>query len=240
MTARALINNSSVGKALEALKKGRMICVFDSDDREGETDLTIASQFVTPKAISILRHDGGGLICTTADPTTRRLLGLPYLTDLLDQCKKGYPLLGEIKANDIPYDSKSSFSITINHRKTFTGITDNDRALTIRGFAEFLGDFSYNKAKEARKAFGRSFRSPGHIHLLNANDGLCSKRQGHSELCTSLALMAGLMPSVTICEMMADTGKALVKAKARAYAKRKGLVFVEGKDIIEAWRIWSK
>jgi 3,4-dihydroxy 2-butanone 4-phosphate synthase len=240
MTAKEIDSKSSVGKALEAMKKGKIVCVFDSDDREGETDLTIASQFVTPKTILILRKDGGGLICTTVDPTTRRLLGLPYLTDLQEQCKKEYPVLGEIKANDIPYDSKSSFSITINHRKTFTGITDNDRALTVKAFAEFLGDDSFTKAKDARKAFGKMFRSPGHIHLLNANDGLVSKRQGHSELCSSLALMAGLIPSVTICEMMADTGKALVKAKAKAYAKKNGLVFVEGKEIIEAWKIWSK
>jgi len=47
-----------------------------------------------------------------------------------------YPVLKELIANDIPYDSKSSFSLYINHRDTFTGITDIDRSLTMKKFCK--------------------------------------------------------------------------------------------------------
>lgn len=231
---------TTLGKAAEALRRGEIVCVFDAEGREEETDLTFASQFATKEKIWTLRTDGGGLVCTTVDPTTRRIAGIPYLTDMITGMSREYPLLSELVPNDIPYDAKSSFAITINHRKTFTGITDEDRALTVRTFAEFFLNNKQESGDEIRNAFGKEFRAPGHIHLLNANDGLCNARQGHTELCTSLVVMAGLFPSATICEMMSDTGKARDKVSARAYAEEKGLVFIEGKDIIEAWKKWSE
>jgi len=77
------------------------------------------------------------------------------------------------------------------------------------------------------------------VPLLNAADGLVARRRGHTELTTALVTMAGLIPSATICEMMADDGRALSKEDAKEYAEAKNLVFLEGQDVIEAWRAWS-
>ena len=52
--------------------------------------------------------------------------------------------------------------------------------------------------------------------------------------------MAGLPPVGSGCEMMGDNGKALPKEKAKQYAEDNNLVFLEGKEIIEAWKKWSK
>ena len=222
------------------MQNGEFVLVYDADGREQETDLTIASQFATTEALGTLRRDGGGLVCTTVDPTTRRLLGMPYLTDILSSEGKDYPLLNELIPNDIPYDTKSSFAITINHRKTFTGITDSDRALTIKSFTEYMMENQSERVEDVQKGFGELFRAPGHVFMLNANDGLCNERQGHTELCTALMVMAGLFPSATICEMMANTGRARTKEAAAEYAEEKGLVFLSGADIVEAWKKWSE
>ncbi len=87
-------------------------------------------------------------------------------------------MLQNLAPNDIPYDTKSAFSITINHRRTFTGITDNDRALTVSEFAKLAKDSYAMSAEDARSAFGKAFRAPGHIHLLNSTPQLLSKRKG--------------------------------------------------------------
>ncbi|MFA5487316.1 MAG: 3,4-dihydroxy-2-butanone-4-phosphate synthase, partial [Candidatus Methanomethylophilaceae archaeon] len=50
---------------LGEIRKGHMVLVFDFDDRERETDMTIASEFVTKEDIKRMRKDAGGLICTT-------------------------------------------------------------------------------------------------------------------------------------------------------------------------------
>jgi 3,4-dihydroxy 2-butanone 4-phosphate synthase len=226
----------SVERVLSALKNGEIILVYDADTRERETDMVIASEFVRPEDIRTLRKDAGGLICTTLPPWAWKKLGIPYLAEIIEMAEERYPWLKGMRANDLAYDERSAFGLTINHRKTFTGITDKDRALTVRRLGEFIKEADEMDEEEARERFGKEFRSPGHIHLLNARDGLLDVRFGHTELTTSLALMAGLSGSTTICEMMGDDGNALSKEDARRYAEEHGYVFIEGKEIIEAWK----
>ncbi len=55
-------------------------------------------------------------------------------------------------------------------------------------------------------------------------------------LSVALARMAGVTPSITICEMLDDeSGYALPKSGAKAYAKKHGLVFVEGSEVLDRW-----
>ena len=52
---------TNLDEALEAIRNGEFVLVFDDDDREGEVDMIIASEFVTPKSIATMRNDAGGL-----------------------------------------------------------------------------------------------------------------------------------------------------------------------------------
>lgn len=228
--------SAAVMRALRELTDGRIVLVYDADGREEETDMVIASEAVTPAAVRILRKDAGGLICTTADARIQRALGLPFMTELFLGMAEHYPVMRSLMPNDIPYDVKSAFGITINHRRTFTGITDNDRALTIHEFAMLAKKALTSDDGWAKREFGTSFRAPGHVHLLNTADRILESRFGHTELATALVIMAGLVPSATVCEMMGDDGKALSKKDAKAYAIEHGLVFLEGSEVIEAWR----
>ncbi len=51
--------------------------------------------------------------------------------------------------------------------------------------------------------------------------------------------MAGLSESVTVCEMLGDSGGAREPAAARAYAEAHGWPFLTGRTVIEAWERWS-
>jgi 3,4-dihydroxy 2-butanone 4-phosphate synthase len=189
--------------AAEALKRGKVVLLYDFDDREGETDLVIGAEFVTPEHVWQLRRDAGGLICVAIDPVICSNLGLPYIADVLkfaagmakgpegengskDETKtRGFGAIESLceRQGDIPYDSRSSFSLRVNHRDTFTGITDIDRALTIKRLAAVaraaLNGGSFN--------FGAEFRSPGHVPLLRAAPGLLAERRGQTELSIVLA-----------------------------------------------------
>jgi len=151
-----------------------------------------------------------------------------------------YPVMHELIPNDIPYDVKSAFGITINHRSTFTGITDNDRAQTIGRFSKLAQEAVSKGDGWGVKEFGKGFRAPGHVHLLNASRKILETRFGHTELSTALVIMAGLVHSATVCEMMGDDGNALPKSQAIEYAKRNGLGFLEGADVISAWKEFDK
>jgi len=212
------------------------VLVYDADGREEETDMVVASERVTSEAIRTLRKDAGGLICTTADVAIQKALGLPFLTEVFLGMADHYPVMRELIPNDIPYDVKSAFGITINHRKTFTGITDNDRAMTVNEFASLAKRAIGSEDGWAKREFGKNFRAPGHIHLLNTSERILETRFGHTELATALTIMAGMVPSATVCEMMGDDGNALSKEKAAEYGRKHGFAFLVGADIIEAWR----
>ncbi len=232
--------DSRIEQAIEDLRGGRIVLIYDADGREEETDLIAASQFITPEIVRTMRKDGGGLIFLMVHADVWNKFKLPYLTDVYLENWDRYPVFKALVPNDIPYDTKSSFSLTINHRKTFTGITDVDRALTMKEFAN-LAEKSFNiHDGHALDVFGQEFRSPGHVPICSASKDILKDRFGHTELSVALISMAGLVPVATGCEMMGDDGYALSKKKAIAYAEEHDSVFLEGKEIVEAWRVWSE
>lgn len=222
----------SILKAVKEIRNGNFILLHDSEYREGETDMVIASEFVRAEHISKMREDAGGLICIAVDKKISEKISLPFMAEILEVSQKKFPLLKEIKANDIPYDEKSSFSITINHRETFTGISDKDRALTISEFGKFCKKLPENPKKE----FGKFFRSPGHVPLL-ISSGI-RKRRGHTELSTELLKIAKVTPVAVICEMLdSKTKNSMKREKAMAYAKKNKFVFLDGDEIIQFRKI---
>jgi len=209
----------AVEVATDAFRRGEPVCIHDAADREGETDLVYPAGAVTPDAVARLRNDAGGLVCVALGPDIAEAFDLPYLHDSLD-----HPAAA---AHDLGYDDRSSFSLPVNHRDTYTGITDEDRSLTIRALADAAAD-------PEETDFAAEFRTPGHVHLLRAADGLLTERRGHTELGIALARAADLPAAVVVCEMLDDeTGEALSPGDARDYADRHDLAYVEGSRLLE-------
>ncbi|MGQ9721374.1 MAG: 3,4-dihydroxy-2-butanone-4-phosphate synthase [Candidatus Jordarchaeum sp.] len=229
--------SDTIRNAVKSLSKGEFILIYDKEGREEEVDLVKLAEKVRPEDVYRMRYDAGGLICVAVHPEIWHRWELPFLHDLFRTCYSNYGVLAELIPNDIPYDEKSAFSVTVNHRKTFTGVTDVDRALTIRELG-LLGRNTYqgNSDNNWKEELGRNFRSPGHVHLLLATDGLLKNRQGHTELTVSLAEIGNLNPVTVLCEMLdGKTGKALSINEAKKYAKKYDLVYVSGEEIIEEY-----
>jgi len=226
---------SDLEKAVEELRKAKFVLVHDSEKRENETDMVIAAEYVKSADVARMRMDAGGLVCIALGREIVDRLALPFLSDIYPLAEGKYVILEYLEAKKLQYDKHSAFSVSINHRNTYTGITDADRALTISE----LGKFCRKTAKETnkyrlQKEFGKNFRSEGHVPLL-ISSGI-DNRQGHTELATALMSCAGLAPAAAICEMLDHrTGRALSSENAREYAKKNSLAYLEGKDIIEAY-----
>jgi 3,4-dihydroxy 2-butanone 4-phosphate synthase len=228
-----------VALAGDSLAHGEPILVFDAEDREGETDLIFLSERATPELVRLARQDAGGLLCTAISEELRARLNLPYFTDLLAAGESRYPLLAPLRRVELRYDSRSAFGITVNHRATFKGVPDNDRAMTVRSIGALARDAATLSDGQLAARFVAEFASPGHVPLLYSAPRLVEERKGHTELAISLARMAGLSESATVCEMLGDSGGARSLEAARRYADRHGWVFLEGRAIAEAWRSWS-
>ncbi len=221
--------NQDLEKGFKALKNGEFILIYDNEEREGEIDMVIASEFVQPHHIASMRDNAGGLICNCIHPFYCDKLELPFMNEIIEAASSTYPVLSTLEPNDIPYDERSSFSIWVNHRKSFTGVTDHDRAMTIRELAFMLKEERYDD-------FGKLFRSPGHVSLLRGAESLLANRSGHTEMSLAMCEMAGITPVCVVCEMMdGKTGQATSFKNAKKFADKNNLVMLKGEDIIEAY-----
>jgi len=192
-----------VEKAIEEIRKGRMVILVDDEDRENEGDLVMAAEHVTPEAINFMARYGRGLICLTLTEERVKQLRLPMM----------------VTDNQAPLGT--AFTVSIEARRgVTTGISAADRATTIRTAV----------AKDARP---EDLISPGHVFPLQARRGGVLCRTGQTEGSVDLARLAGLEPAGVICEVMNDDGTMARRPDLERFAEKHGLVLLSIADIIE-------
>lgn len=218
----------SLAEAIAALKAGRFVLVHDDKGRENEIDMVVAAEHVKPHHIATMRNDAGGLVCLAIANEITTKLGLVYLHDMIAGMGKVNPVFSKLTEGKAAYGDKPSFSISVNHRSTYTGITDNDRALTIAKMAEICKSIDNGAVEE----FAKNFRAPGHVPILIASKRLLHDRMGHTELCVYLAKLAGIIPAVAICEMMdSTTHRALTIEAAQEYASKFNIPLIDSSEL---------
>ncbi|MGI0005108.1 MAG: 3,4-dihydroxy-2-butanone-4-phosphate synthase, partial [Nitrososphaera sp.] len=147
--------------AIAALKAGRFVLVHDDKGREDEIDMVVAAERVTPEHVATMRKDAGGLLCLAISNEAATKLGLVFMHDMIAGMGRVNPVFAKLTEGRAAYGDRPSFSIAVNHRSTFTGITDIDRALTISKMAGICRNGNVDE-------FARDFRAPGHIPILIA------------------------------------------------------------------------
>ncbi|HEY8140510.1 MAG TPA: 3,4-dihydroxy-2-butanone-4-phosphate synthase [Nitrososphaera sp.] len=218
----------SLNDAITALKSGDLVMVYDGKGRENEVDLVIAAEHTRPEHLASMRTDAGGLICLAISNEVASKLGLAYMHEMIASFGKVNPLFLKLTEGTAGYGDKPSFSISINHRSTYTGITDSDRALTISRMAHVCKNIDAGGVDE----FANSFRAPGHVPILIASKRLLQDRMGHTELCIYLAKLADLTPAIVMCEMMDSIShRALTFEAAMEYAGRHGIPLVDATEL---------
>ncbi len=231
--------DDEVERAGAALAAGEPVLLFDAPDREGETDLVILAERATPELVRLLRKDAGGLLCAAVPDEVRRRVGLPFQSEMLAAAEHRFPVLASVRRQELRYDARAAFGITVNHRTNFTGVPDRDRATTIRVLGEVVRAAPSLSDGALRERFASEFTSPGHLPLLYAAPDLVRERKGHTELAISIARMNGLSEAVAVCEMLGDSGGPRSPEAARRYADAHGWVYLEGSAVVRAWPRWS-
>ncbi|MDP7002443.1 MAG: 3,4-dihydroxy-2-butanone-4-phosphate synthase [Candidatus Thalassarchaeaceae archaeon] len=230
---------SGVEEAIAAFASGNPVMIFDSAFREMETDLLWPASTASPEIIRRLRSDCGGLLFLAIGNEVGEMFGLPWLQDIhTNPALVGdHPVLGHLITNDLQYDTRSAFTLSLNHRDTYTGITDKDRSLTTRRFGELSREMLEGgfEVSEAITALGSEFRTPGHIPVCRESPGGLKTRQGHTELAVAIARLAGLTPCTIGAEMLEPDGDGALSVKAaRKYAEGHGIPMITGEEIAAA------
>lgn len=207
------------------LLAGKPILLYDFAGREEEIDMVFYAGSIDYRSIYTLRREAGGFICHAISEAVARELGLPYLSDLLSSI----PRLSDLASRRLRYGDAPPYSIYINHLSVRTGISDRDRALTIRRFHDVVDLIMSGASKEARRIFYSEFIAPGHVPVL-VSRGI-RNRKGHTELSIAVAERLRLAPSMVIAEML-DEGDSMGLEKAERYAAERGLVLIRGDEVL--------
>jgi len=193
----------TIEKAIEEIKKGKMVIVVDDEDRENEGDFIMAAEKVTPEDINFMSKFGRGLIC------------MPCISSRLNELK----IPDMVTENTSKHGTAFTVSVGAKH-KISTGISAFDRAATILTIID-------------PKTKTEDISMPGHVFPLRANDGGVLKRAGHTEAAIDLARLAGLFPAGVLCEIMSNDGTMARLNQLEKIAKKFNMPIVTVESIIE-------
>lgn len=223
--------SASVLQAMKELREGKAILLHDSAGRENEVDIVFSAARCTPESIAYMRRHAGGLICAAIGNEVAERIGLPFMHEILENASERFPALLSLVERNTPYGGLPAFSITVNHRNSYTGVTDRDRSDTVNAIAR-VAELASTEGDGAAREFSSSLKAPGHVPLLIEAKGSLKERRGHTELSIRLMRLAGLPPAAVVCEMLdAQTHKALDTEKAKRFATEYGLVMLSGEHI---------
>ncbi len=207
-----MYTDSSIEDVLKEIRRGHMVIVRDSSDRENEADLVMAAERATAADINFMIHHGGGLICV-ALPRARAV-------------KLGLSSMVPEEENTQPFGC--NFTVSVDARKgVTTGISAADRATTVRA----LGDPRTKPYDLVR---------PGHVFPVRARSGGVLDRAGHTEAAVDLPRLAGLSPVGVMCEILDQHGKAANLKILQELSRRFRLRMVTIEQLIEYRRNTEK
>ncbi len=199
---------SSVQATVDAIARGEVVIVVDDEDRENEGDFICAAEKATAENINFILS-GRGQLCAPILPDVCRRLELSPI----------------VEANTAPL--KTAFMTPIDHRSAKTGITAEERALTIRTMVD-------------PNATADDFVRPGHVYPLLAKEGGILRRAGHTEATVDLCRMAGLAPAGVLSEILDDRGERASREQLLDLAERHNLQIISIEQLIAHRRVSEK
>ncbi|RTZ95990.1 MAG: bifunctional 3,4-dihydroxy-2-butanone-4-phosphate synthase/GTP cyclohydrolase II [Deltaproteobacteria bacterium] len=193
---------SSLERALNIIRDGRMVILVDDPDFENESSLMMAAEKITPEAVAFMATQARGLVC------------LPMAGKMIDAL--GLPLM--VKKNTSHWKTDFTISIEARHGVT-TGISAADRAQTIQ-------------TAVADGASPSDVVRPGHVFPLRARKGGVMFRAGATEGAVDLARLAGFKPAAVICKIMDEDGNMARGAALEKFSRTHGIEVVTISELI--------
>jgi 3,4-dihydroxy 2-butanone 4-phosphate synthase/GTP cyclohydrolase II len=194
---------NTVEEAVEDIRQGKVIIVVDDEDRENEGDFICAAELITPEIVNFMAMYGRGLICA------------PLPEERCEELELNLMVGNNTSLHETPF----TISVDLLSKKTSTGISARDRALTIKALVN-------SDTKPAD--LGR----PGHIFPLKAKSRGVLRRAGHTEAAVDLTRLAGLQPGGALVEIMNDDGTMARLPDLVLLAERFNIKLISIKDLI--------
>lgn len=192
--------------ALQEFERGGSVIVMDDESRENEGDLVVAASMMTQRQMTDFINNTSGIICAPMDTATANKLNLP-LTYIPGQ---------NTDRNGTP------FAKTVDHKNTTTGISSQDRLMTVRALAD-------------PSTIPTDLNRPGHIFPLIANPSGLAARRGHTEASVALCQLTNFHPPVAVIgELKNYDGTIKNRRDCFVYARNNSIPIISIEQISQA------
>jgi len=192
---------SKIEEVLEDLKQGKIVIVVDDELAETGGIFCMASERVTKEKTNYMMKYGTGFTY------------ISLTEEKLD--KINFP-----QVNSFGKDSSSKvYNLSVDSIATTTGITAEDRTLTIQKILEDSSDYN-------------NFKTPGHVFIIKSVNGGVLKKAGNAEAASDLASLSGNYASGIISAILNDDGSIAKLEQIVAFAEKEQLKIISIEDII--------
>ncbi len=191
-----------ITEIIHEIQHGKMVILVDDEGREGEGDLVIAAEKITPDAINFMLKEARGIVCLTVTQEFVQRLQIP----LMPERHK--------------HQDQALFTASIEAvRGVTSGVSVEDRAYTIRVAVD-------------PHSTPQDIAIPGHVFPIQARPKGVLERPGHTEGSVDLVRLAGLSPSAVICEIMCHDGSMARLPELIEFAKMHTIKMAAINDLI--------
>ena len=193
----------NIDNTIDHFANGGMVLVMDDVSRENEGDLMVAASMITETQITEMINHTTGIICVPMERARAKKLNLPLM------CLENTDTL------------KTAFTVSVDYYKTGTGVSSNDRLLTVRSLAD-------------EETLSTDLRRPGHIFPLIAHPKGLSARHGHTEASIALCKLANVYPRVAVIgELQNKDGSMSRGQQCYNYAKSNNIPMIAVQQLVE-------
>ena len=187
---------NKIEEALMDIKAGKMVIAVDDDNIEGNGFLVMASTFAEKETINFMMKYGGGFITLAVAEEAIKKMDLP-----------------------INGGNKSGYITSVDFIENVTGISAQERALTIK---KVLGE----------NVDRHDFKSPGHVFLYKGVKGGILKKASIIELALDLANIAELSPSGLLSQILTEDGSIAKLPDLVSFGTEHNLKIISIEDLI--------
>lgn len=193
----------AVARALEAMRHGRMIVMYNDCGEPPVGYLAIGAQFITAAGLMMMTRTAYGPICLALPEARCRELGLVS------------------RGGDHEHPHRPAPTVSVDARRGVeNGVSAKDRMATIDVILD-------------RRSRPLDLVRPGNVFPVAARPGGVLVRTGSPEAAVDLALAAGLTPAVVLCSVLSASGGVASETELRDYCGEHDLAMVRMAELFD-------
>ncbi len=192
---------TNIEEAIEDIKKGRIVILVDDDLAETGGVFFVASEVATKENINFMMKHGTGFTYISLTEEKAETMNIPRVYQSGKQVS--------------PY----AYDFSVNYADAGTGITAENRTLTIQKLLEDQIDMN-------------QFKTPGHVFVMKSVNGGVLKKADNAEAATDFAEISGCYPSGVFTEMLNENGSIANREEILDFAEKEKIKIVTMEALI--------